>query len=76
MLVVDWRSPIPTYIKFLHTSATETLSADAYTKGHIAEFLIRDTDVMLCGDLKDISMVFLVYKERPDHAHDIEYRTL
>jgi len=63
-LVVDWPTPIPDYVKWLHNSAIQQRAADEYTSGHVAGFHIREADIQWCPDLEGISMVYLVYKER------------
>lgn len=63
-VITDWKGGLPEYVRWLHRSAMEEKAADEYTAGHIAGFLIREADVILCPDLAGIKMVYLVYKER------------
>jgi len=59
-----WKGVLPDYVRWLHNSAINAHAADEYTRGHIAGFLIKEEDIMMCDQLEGIKMVYLVYKER------------
>ena len=66
VLVADWVPPFPDYVRYLHRSAIDTHSADEYVKGHIAGFKITAQDQACCPSLEGVTMIYLVYKERPN----------
>ncbi len=66
VLVADWVKPFPDYVEYLHRAAIDQHAADQYAGGHIAGFKVVDQDRAICPSLEDITMVYLVYKERPN----------
>ena len=66
--VVDWDGPLPAYITWLHDCAIREHSADEYPTSHLVGFRITPEDVDWCDSLKDITMVYLSYKEDKIHG--------